>query len=275
MCGRVNVSDHEGLRALLAMMGMNVWPVAPPRFNVAPTANVDVVTLKDDGHSFGLECMRWGFTAKGYNDTKRLLFNARSETVFSKPSFRSSALSRRAIVPINGFYEWQATSTGSKRAFHIASANSPAMALAAIFTSHVQSPNTPVKTDTSRHHNDAQQLSLGLCFEDNDATTESFQTTDPIQTQRKASSDKQDAPKHHVCVLTMTANQQMAAVHDRMPFILDTEQAQSWLHNGDNVLLKSWYSKSETIDLRIKQVNGFVNNASNDGPECLGAALKS
>ncbi len=32
--------------------------------------------------------------------------NAMSETVFEKPSFRSAAVTRRCIIPVNGFFEW-------------------------------------------------------------------------------------------------------------------------------------------------------------------------
>ena len=32
--------------------------------------------------------------------------NAVSETVFDKPSFRSSIPSRRCIIPVSGFFEW-------------------------------------------------------------------------------------------------------------------------------------------------------------------------
>ncbi len=34
-------------------------------------------------------------------------FNARSETVSSKPAFRECFSSRRCLVPVRGFFEWQ------------------------------------------------------------------------------------------------------------------------------------------------------------------------
>ena len=34
-------------------------------------------------------------------------FNARSESISTKPSFSSSFISKRCIIPVKGFYEWQ------------------------------------------------------------------------------------------------------------------------------------------------------------------------
>ncbi|WP_334683980.1 SOS response-associated peptidase [Arthrobacter sp. CAN_A214] len=42
------------------------------------------------------------------------MINARSETVTEKPSFRTAAAKRRALVPANGYYEWQKNPDGSK-----------------------------------------------------------------------------------------------------------------------------------------------------------------
>lgn len=273
MCGRVNVSDHEGIRALLAMMGMNVWPIAPPRFNVAPSGVLDVVTLANDGYALELKSMHWGFTASGYNDTNRLLFNARSESVFKKPSFRASARNQRAIVPINGFYEWQATSTGSKRAFHISSFGGTAMALAAVFRTHVEHQGEFSKKYHTPQQHQVQQLSLGLCSDEDEGQHDSLTDHKVSQTQNMNVLNEPINPDKDVCVLTMPANPQMGVVHARMPVILDSDQAQRWLRAGDEALLEVYCETAQHTNLQIKQVDGFVNKASNDGPACLGIAI--
>ncbi|MFK8082420.1 MAG: SOS response-associated peptidase [Granulosicoccus sp.] len=273
MCGRINVSDHEGLRALLAMMGMQVWPITAPRFNVAPSAIIDVITLTantpaarpvvSQHDTLALQKMRWGFAANAQSKNTRMLFNARSETVFSKPAFRASAHHRRALVPINGFYEWLAASTGRKRAFYIAQKHKPALALAAIYQIHVPSAPKPVKMDSPNQHRTASQMSLEF--------------TDDVDL-KKIQPPEDKAPSNHlapvndVCVLTMPANQQMSAIHERMPFVLEPAQAQRWLREGSDEMLATLRDGAARTVFDIKEVNGSVNSAANDGPECLSPA---
>jgi putative SOS response-associated peptidase YedK len=42
------------------------------------------------------------------------LINARSESILEKPSFRKAAITRRALIPAEGYYEWQKTEDGKK-----------------------------------------------------------------------------------------------------------------------------------------------------------------
>jgi putative SOS response-associated peptidase YedK len=55
----------------------------------------------------------WGLIPSWVKDNetaKKLRFqtlNARSETVFEKPSFRNSIRNKRCLIPSTGFYEWQ------------------------------------------------------------------------------------------------------------------------------------------------------------------------
>lgn len=71
-----------------------------PRFNIAPTQRIPVVTGMDKGIE-----MRWGLVpawAKG----SQILINARRETIREKRSFKKSFAERRCLVPADGFYEW-------------------------------------------------------------------------------------------------------------------------------------------------------------------------
>lgn len=50
----------------------------------------------------GLKKPLWGFPLD-----QKLIFNARSESIYEKPMFRKAILERRCLVPANLFYEWQ------------------------------------------------------------------------------------------------------------------------------------------------------------------------
>ncbi|WP_018296152.1 SOS response-associated peptidase [Corynebacterium lubricantis] len=76
-----------------------------PRYNVAPTQKVPVVRFT--GSEASIDPARWGLLPSWKKDeTGPPLFNARGETVAEKPSFRSAFKSRRAIMVLDGYYEW-------------------------------------------------------------------------------------------------------------------------------------------------------------------------
>ena len=89
-----------------------------PNWNTAPTQDVPIVLERaEDGPADRqLVTARWGLVPSWAKDEKigSRLINARSETILEKPSFRSAAVRRRAIVPADGYYEWQKTEDGKK-----------------------------------------------------------------------------------------------------------------------------------------------------------------
>tara|TARA_B100001029_G_C15019827_1_gene429785 strand:- start:375 stop:1025 length:651 start_codon:yes stop_codon:yes gene_type:complete len=48
------------------------------------------------------------------NEIRKMTYNAKSETVLEKPSFRDSINNRKCLVIADGFYEWQSTSNGKE-----------------------------------------------------------------------------------------------------------------------------------------------------------------
>ncbi|MFO0873789.1 MAG: SOS response-associated peptidase [Phycisphaerales bacterium] len=81
----------------------------PPSYNVAPTQAAPIIRLGDDGVREGTMA-RWGLIPPWADDAKAGIraFNARSETIATSPMFRSAFRSRRCVVPVSSFYEWQA-----------------------------------------------------------------------------------------------------------------------------------------------------------------------
>src|SRR2546421_9391780 len=116
MCGRfVITSPPEAFRQIF---GYREQPNFPPRYNVAPTQPIQVVTLQNGGRHFHLMC--WGLVPAWVKDPRKfsLLINARSETVREKPAFKNAIKRRRCLIPADGYYEWQ-DFDGRKRPFFI------------------------------------------------------------------------------------------------------------------------------------------------------------
>ncbi|KAK4408711.1 Abasic site processing protein HMCES [Sesamum angolense] len=84
-----------------------------PSYNVAPGFNVPVVRRNEEGDSDGvvLHCMKWGlipsFTKKNEKIDHFKMFNARSESIREKASFRRLLPKNRCLVSFEGFYEWK------------------------------------------------------------------------------------------------------------------------------------------------------------------------
>lgn len=82
-----------------------------PRYNLAPTQIVPVVRY--DGAVASVDPARWGLLPHWKKDESGPpLFNARAETVATKPSFRDAFKRQRCVVPMDGYYEWQDTGQG-------------------------------------------------------------------------------------------------------------------------------------------------------------------
>ena len=77
-----------------------------PRYNIAPTQRVPVVT-NDLPHQLSL--LRWGLIPAWAKDPSigSKLLNARAETLREKPAFRQAFAQRRCLIPADGFYEWK------------------------------------------------------------------------------------------------------------------------------------------------------------------------
>ncbi|QYH20140.1 SOS response-associated peptidase [Corynebacterium aquatimens] len=124
MCGRfvlfTSGQDLFDEVAGLPGVGSVVAPdgTPPPRYNIAPTQQVPLVRF--DGTEAHLNPARWGLLPAWKKDeTGPPLFNARGETVAEKPSFRSAFKSRRALMVLDGYYEWLATDDG-KQPYYVA-----------------------------------------------------------------------------------------------------------------------------------------------------------
>lgn len=122
MCGRFAVDSeiNELIEEFVATGGdVNDWR---PSYNIRPTDPVPIVleSTKTGDVVRRLELARWSLVPSFSKELKLKYptFNARSEDVASKASYKSSVVSKRAIIPASGYYEWR-TVGKAKTPFYI------------------------------------------------------------------------------------------------------------------------------------------------------------
>lgn len=104
MCGRYTLTaDAESIQLAFNLDTVDGW--LEPRFNIAPTQEVAVISNRDPR---ALSLMKWGLVPSWAKDPKigNRMINARSETAAEKPSFRTAFKRRRCLIPADGYYEW-------------------------------------------------------------------------------------------------------------------------------------------------------------------------
>ena len=127
-------------------------PAGSPDFNMAPTKQAPVVLTRrprtgeeadtDVEPVRQLRLLTWGLVPSWSKDIRggARMINARAETIASKPSFAKALGARRALVPAEGWYEWQVSPTANdakgkprKQPFFIHRADGATLAMAGIY----------------------------------------------------------------------------------------------------------------------------------------------
>jgi len=132
MCGRYTL--HSNKEAIAKTLGLADVPQLSLRFNVAPTQQVATIRAQPERE---LVLMRWGLIPHWAKDPSigNRMINARSETVATKPSFRSAFKSRRCLVVVDGFYEWKKTAAKKKQPYYIRMKDEEPFAFAGLWES--------------------------------------------------------------------------------------------------------------------------------------------
>ncbi|MFH1131856.1 MAG: SOS response-associated peptidase [Pseudomonadota bacterium] len=106
MCGRFTITvSPEELKADFDLASVPQGMM--PRFNIAPSQDVPVVTSQAPDK---LVLYRWGLVPSWAKDPAmgNRMINARADTLAQKPAFKTSFKKKRCIVLADGFYEWKA-----------------------------------------------------------------------------------------------------------------------------------------------------------------------
>ena len=135
MCGRYALSgtlketaDYFG--AKISESGLWDWK---PNYNISPGSVVPVIAV-DGTRTRKIVPMRWGLHPHWKKEPPEghPMFNARVETAEEKPSFRTPYRRRRALIPANGWFEWEGIER-PKTPFYIQEKDTDITAFAAIW----------------------------------------------------------------------------------------------------------------------------------------------
>ncbi|XP_068666880.1 uncharacterized protein [Aristolochia californica] len=123
-----------------------------PLYNVSPGSYFPVLR-KDEGEAKGVcvHCMKWGlipsFTKKTEKPDHFRMFNARSESIDEKASFRRLIPNRRCLVAVEGFYEWKKDGS-RKQPYYIHFRDHRPLVFAALYDSWTNSEGEVLHTFT-------------------------------------------------------------------------------------------------------------------------------
>ena len=130
MCGRFSLEQYPS--SIIEHFDLSTYPKFSPRYNIAPSANI--LTIFQSEKNYAMREMHWGIIPPWAKEDqfKSPLINARSETVWEKPSFKKLVKSNRCIILANGFYEWNRRET-PKQPYRITIKDNQDMAMAGIY----------------------------------------------------------------------------------------------------------------------------------------------
>lgn len=144
MCGRftLKVPVSEWLKSLFPGVDIAArfgWTTdsSEPRYNIAPTQNILTLHYDSTG-ALRINPMRWGLIPYWADSTKSAysMFNARSETLLEKASFKSLVSAHRCVILADGYYEWNAITPKNKEPFWIHRPGELPFGMAGLWTSN-------------------------------------------------------------------------------------------------------------------------------------------
>jgi putative SOS response-associated peptidase YedK len=147
MCGRfTNQYTWRELHALYMLsIGFEQTKDWTPKFNIAPTNQIPVI-LREAGQRRAV-MMRWGLVPSFAQEIgKFATFNARAETIATKPVFRGAwRAGRRCLIPASSFFEWRKS---DRQPFAVALGNRGAMAFAGLWDECTPKGGAPFRSCT-------------------------------------------------------------------------------------------------------------------------------
>jgi putative SOS response-associated peptidase YedK len=230
-------------------------PLFEARYNIAPTQEVLVVRQDPADGRRVADMLRWGlipaWSASEKGNAGPPMINARSETLASKPMFRSAVRRRRCLIPADGFYEWQQSPSGAKgkkQPYFIHRPDDGPFAFAGLWerwqskvpaANHEPSPNPSLH---GRGDDEEAPLTIESCT-----------------------------------IVTTEANAALRELHERMPVVLAPCDYAMWLDPKveDPAALAHLLAPCADEELIAEPVGTHVNKVANDDPRCVAVQRSS
>lgn len=237
MCGRIALySDTSRLADLLdAGFDPELVEGLGRRWNIGPMS--EILGVAEDGTGGRrMSVFRWGLVPGGAKDPAaiRTTFNARAETVATKPMFRAAFRQGRILIPVDAFYEW---------------APAPGPPGLPGLPTPPGSPKSPKQPYAFKRADGAPVVLAGL--------RELWRGADGTELRTAT-------------IITTRAGPDMP-IHDRQPVVLDPETWAHWLDpevtTGDE--LEALLIPNPEGTLVHYPVGRDVGNVRNDGPELI------
>ncbi|RTL82385.1 MAG: SOS response-associated peptidase [Hyphomicrobiales bacterium] len=221
MCGRYSLTSAP--EAIRQLFGYAETPNFPPRYNIAPTQPIAVVTTERGAQGPVRRFMlaRWGFVPGFVKDPRDfpLIINARAETVVDKASFRAAMKRRRCLVPADAYYEWLKLPAGGRilrKPYLFRRADGAPMGLAGVWETYAGADGAEIDT---------------------------------------------------ACILTTDASGATAAIHDRMPAIIEPKDFARWLDCDETRVEEAAALLKPAADdaLEFFEIGPEINKATSEG----------
>ncbi|OIN80452.1 SOS response-associated peptidase [Mycobacterium malmoense] len=243
MCGRFVVKTDPAQLAekIDAINEATAAAAGAPNYNVAPTDTIATVVTRHsepaDEPTRRVRLMRWGLVPSwakarpdGGPETKGpMLINARADKVTTSPVFRSSARSRRCLVPMDGYYEWRVNSDAG-------------------------AGKKSRKTPFFMYREDSEPLFIAGLWS-------------VWRPEGKPADD--GPPLLSCTIITTDAVGELAEIHDRMPLVVPERDWDRWLDPDAPVDEELLARPPDVHGICMREVSTLVNSVRNNGPQLI------
>lgn len=245
MCGRY--ASTRAKQELLETFEVEVDGAAEeelrPDYNVAPTKPVYAVMSRVPKANPGsravrqLRVVRWGLVPAWAKDPSigSKMINARVETVTEKPSFRKAFAERRCLLPADGYFEWAVQDEAK-------AADTPGK------------PGKPKKQPYFIQPSDGGVMAMAGLYE--------------FWRDRSRADDDPLAWMTTCAIITTSAEDELGAIHDRMPMLIEHDRWAEWLDPGVPDA-REFLIPAISTTMRAYPVSTAVNSVRNNGPELI------